>query len=531
MLAFALLLIAGDAGCKEATLGQRNYHVRIAIQKNVDRVAIEPRGSYQVVDPKGLAVTTLKSGEMYFVDIVRGRSTGVVYRLVVRELDSHQEENAVTLARAARSAYGLPGKALRLPAPTEEGGSRLLVTVGEFNTLPEARAYREKIGAEKIEQIFEEKTPAREGNIIIHDARGRTLAANGEILRIIPLDLAGNSLFVHKIDAKQRVTQAELEGSRHYRGQIGLAMDEEGALTVVNTLWIEYYLYGVVAAEIGNTAPIESLRAQAVVARSEAVAKIERGIVSPSPLYDFTDSALIQAYKGKGEESESVRDAVDSTRGEILVWKGRAVDAVYSHSCGGVLASATDMWDDPSQDYSKRKADRLENPWIGELSDASAARQWTARNVDSFCNPSHPGFPDYAKKSFRWTKEFTSLQLDSFFNSKYGTGHVKDIKVTRRMPSGRVRGLAIFGEKKTVTLERELAVREAFGGLKSTFFTIDNEYEGEGQITQLTLYGAGYGHGVGLCQMGAYVMGLEKYTYRQILGHYFSNVKIRRLYG
>ena len=108
-------------------------------------------------------------------------------------------------------------------------------------------------------------------------------------------------------------------------------------------MWVEYYLYSVVSAEMGSDAPMESLKAQAVAGRSEAAAKITRGIVSSS-FFDFYDTAIAQVYRGKGDETKRVRQAVDSTRGEVLVWQGHVVDAVYSNSCGGVIADSHDMW-------------------------------------------------------------------------------------------------------------------------------------------------------------------------------------------
>lgn len=533
LLLLFVALASGDStfAGKEDQLDRRNYQVRIAIATGVKRIAIEATSAYHVVDPKGQSVYALKPGELHYVDIIPGRPGGKIYRLVIKDLDPHLESSAVTLARAAQQAYKLPAKAIRLPAKTAEETDRLLVTVGEFPTLEDARAYKEKLKNETIDFIFEEKARALQGQVMIHDYRSRIVAQDPSILRLVPLDIAAASLYLHIIDDSKPWKPGELTHDRHYRGKIDLAIDQEGALTVVNDLWIEYYLYGVVAAEMGDFAPMEALKAQAVAARSEAVAKIERGIVSTSPLYDFVDTALAQAYKGKGKESDSIRLAVDTTRGEILVHKGKPVDAVYGHSCGGVISSSSDMWDGSGEEYSVRESDRLKDRGVEDLSGFDAAHRWTSASVDSFCNPDQPGFPAYARDNFRWTKSYSADEFTRMLDKSYGTGRVLDVTVGTRSKSGRVRAMTVVGEKKKVKLDRELSIRSGMGDIKSTFFTFTIDYDKDKHLKSIKIYGAGFGHGVGLCQMGAFMMALKKYNYRQILGHYFNDVKVRRLYG
>jgi SpoIID/LytB domain protein len=226
-----------------------------------------------------------------------------------------------------------------------------------------------------------------------------------------------------------------------------------------------------------------------------------------------------------------VRDAVDATRGEILVYDGRAVDAVYSHSCGGVIAAAHDIWGGPPLGYSRRLADRLMEREVADLSSREAAVAWTTRPVEAFCNPEQEGFPNYAKAHFRWERTFEAETLDALMDRRFETGAVERVTVEARSPSGRVRRLAIVGEKRTVRLERELEIRAALGDLKSNFFTLTTERDERGALRRLKVNGAGFGHGVGLCQMGAFMMARQGYNHRQILGFYFAEVSVRRLYG
>lgn len=519
-----------------SSLARDNYYVRIALVQNVRGVAVRAQGRYRVVDGAGRTLAALAHGQTCRVEYSQsgGAATETrVYRLVLRELPD-TEANArtgVALARAAATAHGVPAKALRAPpapgspAPGSpaDATSRILVALGEFPSAEEARAFLRTLNDVPVEKIFEERVPVRPGGVTLKSESGGFLASDPDRLRLIPEDLSANHLFVREFDGEPP-SAAALQKARTYRGHLVLARDRPGRLTAINQVWLEHYVYGVVAAEIGADAPLEALKAQAVVARSETVAKIERGMAGDG-LWDFTDEGLVQVYLGKGRENSNVRRAVDATRGEALSWGGRVIDAVYSHSCGGVVNSMRDHWGTADAEFSKRAADRATSRTVADLSTDDAARAWTERPVEAFCNPKTPGFPEYAKPNFRWTREFTGDQLSKMFS----VGRVQNVIVEQRSPSGRAMRVKVVGERSSTTISKELNVREALGGLKSNFFTLDVERAG-GRISKLTVHGAGHGHGVGMCQMGAFSMALGGYGYRQILGLYYAGVQIRKLY-
>ena len=124
----------------------------------------------------------------------------------------------------------------------------------------------------------------------------------------------------------------------------------------------------------------------------------------------------------------------------------------------------------------------------------------------------------------------TGEEFSKLADEMYGVGEVIDVDVNKRNPSGRARSIYIKGTKKTQQVDRELEIRKALGGIRSTFFTILADHSDDGKLSSVTIYGAGFGHGVGMCQMGAYMMGKKGYNYRQILGQYYKDVLIRRLY-
>ena len=195
----------------------------------------------------------------------------------------------------------------------------IIVTIGEFLTQEAARQAIAKMPAENIRYIYEDRSPAKKGQVRLMSRDGSILAYDEHLLKLTPANLSDDSIALRETRAASW-TAAGMDGSRRYRGDMDLGINEDGSLTAVNDLFVEFYLYSVVAAEIGADASDEALKAQAVAARSEAYAKICRGIVSGSSLFDFYDTPMFQFYPGKNEETERVRAAVDATRGEVLVW-------------------------------------------------------------------------------------------------------------------------------------------------------------------------------------------------------------------
>jgi peptidoglycan hydrolase-like amidase len=505
----------------------RQYRVRVALAEKVSRVAVVGRQDYQILSDSMATIGQIRAGQPYFLDILEGQPGEKIYRLVAREFAPRQVDQAVDLARQAKDSHQLPVKVFRIPS-REPGGGRILVTLGEFASLEEARARIARLDSMQISLIYEDRAIAVKGQVRLFDRNGTILARDGRRLRLAPTRPGSGDLAVKTIDDGQW-SAAELSSARRYRGDLDLMLDEAGMLTAVNDVLVEDYLYSVVGAEIGTDSPIEAMKAQAVAGRSEAVAKIERRIVS-STMFDFYDTAIAQAYPGRSKESARVREAVDATRGQILVWRGKAVDAVYSHSCGGFIASSEDVWNGAGDGSSRRHADRLAVDETPSLERWRDAYRFLKADAPALCNPNQRGFPGYARKYYRWEKSFTGAEFSELADRLYRTGRVKDVYIDDRAASGRVRKMRIIGVNRTVTITQELEIRQALGSIYSTFFALAKEQDNAGMLKSLLIHGGGYGHGVGMCQMGALTMARRGYTYRQILAHYYQEVEIRYLY-
>ncbi|MBX7245828.1 MAG: SpoIID/LytB domain-containing protein [Candidatus Sumerlaeaceae bacterium] len=345
------------------------------------------------------------------------------------------------------------------------------------------------------------------GGIIVTTSNGRIGPLNS--VTIEPLSPSAGGYF-------------ELPSGR-YRGRC-LMVSRGSGFQIINHLQLDDWLRGVLPAEIGDEAPLEALKAQAVAARSEAVRKLVRPPHADAG-FDFCTGVHCQAYKGMKEEVPAANQAVDETFGIVLIANNEVIDAVYHNVCGGTTGSPDEVWDSKPEACLTPVYDRAKGQAPVNLSGESAMNQFLNSNLgDYFCNPAQPGYPNYAKKYFRWQKSMSGDEA----GRRAGVGRLKDIQVVDRRPSGRVRKLRLDGDRGSKTIEKELPIRNAFD-LWSGVFVVRTERSG-GYIQTVEFVGAGNGHGVGLCQMGARTMANLGFKYDQIVAHYYPGSQLKRIY-
>lgn len=368
-----------------------------------------------------------------------------------------------------------------------------------------------------------------DGNLGVRDSRGESVVERKTEIRFIPYSTEKSTLRFQRIRDLNNWRSSHLDEAPSYRGALRVLLNPEGLITVVNHVQLEDYVAGVVGTEMGNFAPAEALRAQAVATRSEALAKMIRAKKTFGRTYDFGDTSADQAYSGREQVNEAVSEAVGGTAGVVMTWEGTPIDAVYSHSCGGIIVDKTELWGGHPEPYLRRQRDILDSPAPPDLSNRDDARKIITREVQSLCNPYHEGFPEYAKDNFRWRVTLNARQLTDILDPVYRTGQIRDVDVLRRSPSGRVTKLRVTGMNKTIDFLKELKIRWVLGDLKSTFFTYRIARSATGRLEEIEILGAGYGHGVGMCQMGAFMLAKRGTKARDILRHYYPGVRFKQL--
>jgi SpoIID/LytB domain protein len=314
---------------------------------------------------------------------------------------------------------------------------------------------------------------------------------------------------------------------RRYFGKLYVTVDAKGLLAVVNAVPEDKLLAGLVPAEMTPSSPSEALKAQAVAARNELLAKIgTRHLTDP---YRLCATQHCQVYAGAGREDPRSTAAVEATRGELLERDaGGLVDAVYSASCGGHGEDNDRAWGGPP-DGSLRGAFDGESP-TGVMEkfariDETNLAAWLALDraqVNTVYCAKAPG----AQASWRWTKQI-DVQAAA---ARAGTGPLTAVSVLERGVSGRAIALELVGEQAKKLVRGELEIRRALGNLKSATFALDVTRDASGRITALTARGAGHGHGIGMCQLGAVGMAEAGASYRDILRHYYQASHLKKLY-
>lgn len=317
---------------------------------------------------------------------------------------------------------------------------------------------------------------------------------------------------------------------RTYLGNLEFYPNEDNKIDVISILDMETYLLGVVPSEIGENAPLEALKAQTLCARSEATIGLETGKYAGAH-HILTADIYCQVYSGIGKTSDAVRKAVTETRGEVLIADGKTMAAYYASNCGGHSENIENVWPERSEHAEQWSGhpDMDKNIEL-DLTQAEDVREWVNTEPDSWCKPSE-STPDWSKDHYRWQRTITPQELSKAVAKKIkDIGFVYDMIPIERGVSGRIYDILFIGTKGHCRLNGELNIRMLWDSpLKSSCFVVDKIGPIDNPVSFI-IKGAGWGHGVGMCQTGAIAQANAGRTYKEILAHYFRGSKIEKRY-
>lgn len=351
---------------------------------------------------------------------------------------------------------------------------------------------------------------------------------------------------------------------RPYRGDLEVfpqklaePIKRKGPLAIVNVVPIEAYLKGVVPWEMSPSAPIEALKAQAICARTKTLQFVESKKFAPGD-FDICDYDSCQGYPGTENEKPTTSAAVEATRGLALYQNGRPIDAVYSTNSGGITAAAKDVWKATTPiNYLQSVPDFPSNSpiaelWKGGMTEAEWG-QFCSQDWPSYARPTGVASNRYEARKYRW-EEFISVEDARKAFGGRGFDTVTGFEVMERADSGRIRRIRVVGTSKGspvlvpdavpggdiqatkyITFEGDGKIRAMFSGqlgsttaLPSSLFVVSPQTDASGALTGWNFRGAGWGHGVGMCQRGAQNHAQEGWDARRILNWYYRNVEIRK---
>jgi stage II sporulation protein D len=349
----------------------------------------------------------------------------------------------------------------------------------------------------------------------------------------------------------------ERKENQTFQGDLTLLRRNDKTIAVINEIPLEDYLKSVISSEMSGAAPMDFLKAHAILSRSWLLAALDRKKKTKKTSQSsekITDEEVVhwhnreehdlfnvcaddhcQRYQGVTKIlSKQAEEAVRETRGTVITYQDKICDARYSKACGGLTENFDTAWDD------KRV------PYLESISDASVphrpirtekeASAWILSAPDAYCNTNDerllekilPDLDRETKAFFRWKAEYSRAELEKILWEKSGLdfGTLKEIVPIARGPSGRIFRLKINGSKRSMVVGKELEIRRWLSRthLYSSAFVVTMEGG------RFTFHGAGWGHGVGLCQIGAAVMATKGFSSEEILKHYFQGVEIRKVY-
>ncbi len=362
----------------------------------------------------------------------------------------------------------------------------------------------------------------------------------------------------------------ERKEDQSFQGALKLKIDGAGNLLVINLVPLEQYVTSVISSEMSATSNLELLKAHSIISRGWLLAQIKpwrierqtdlsNGAISTNAQgekelirwyareahteFDVCADDHCQRYQGITKATDPrVFETIKSTRGNVLTFDETICDARFSKCCGGMVEDYAAAWDNTKLDYLTVLYDGEHFPaeYQLPLSDEANARQWILGHPSAFCNTQDkeilarilPGFDQETTDFYRWKVALMQDEVQSLLQKKLGVdfGAILKLEPVERAESGRLVKLRIVGEKLTLVVGKELEIRRAFSPshLYSSAFIIEAD---DSPIPKhFILHGAGWGHGVGLCQIGAALMAERGYEYQKILMHYYPGATLHLLY-
>ena len=360
---------------------------------------------------------------------------------------------------------------------------------------------------------------------------------------------------------------------QRFKGELKIIVEDD-RLTAINIIPIEDYLTSVISSEMSATASLELLKAHAVISRSWLLNKLKvangklKVIMPPDNTANFELSTLpsqlikwydheahknfdvcaddhCQRYQGITRTSTpQAIEAVFATRGEVLMYEEEICDARFSKCCGGAFEEFQNCWENVKHPYLIGQRDSKTETRLPDLTKEAEADKWIRTSPAAFCNTHNKqvlsqvlnNYDQETTDFYRWRVCYSQQELSELIHKRSGIefGKIIDLIPVERGTSGRLVRLKIVGTLRTLIIGKELEIRRTLSSshLYSSAFVVDKEYkEDEKEIpSRFILTGSGWGHGVGLCQIGAAVMGEQGYKYKEILSHYYPGSAIEQQY-
>ena len=413
---------------------------------------------------------------------------------------------------------------------------KYILMAGPFKSEKEARHYCKNLGQLNHCNIHRKLEKGGAGIIELFDLDNDFYAEVQNGIQLIPLNFNEYFEIKHFEIPLCGETEKVIKENLYYQGGLQIKIDENSALAGSNQVPLDLYLKGVLASEIGDHYSEEFIKSMAIVVRSQVFANYgQKHFEEP---YDFCSSGHCLRYYGIKAESDVITEAIKKTKGLLLQNDSKVNPALFSYSCGGHTDTfeINSIFSDGNNAITKYDCCKPEQ-FNYNLKNESDTEKWIMEQPEVYCRETAEASmidQRLANNSFRWEVFYTRIELEKILKAKTGedAGIIYEIIPLSRGVSGRIKEIEILGSLKNVRINGELNIRSAFSGsiLQSSCFIIKPELAEDGIPLSFTFIGAGNGHGIGLCKVGAAKMASENYSMESILNHYFQDSQIQKRY-
>lgn len=508
--------------------------IRVGIILNAEEVEFQPNAKMTITPKQDGKKYRSEQKEMWSVRINKQSISASPYRLLLGDFNARQE--------AKKAAKSFEEKQIKTEIQQSGNelwfGGKLIAGTPVFRLFV-AQSFETKTAAEEVvraniafkdARVIPSENPFT-GEIVLKSPKGETLAIKDA------LRLSDAPFTIHNVKVGEGYHWSRQE-KRSYHGELEIRLNNDGNLVVINVLPLEEYILGVLPGEMSATFPLEALKAQAIAARTYFLYHFNR--VHRDDPFDVCADVHCQVYVGATQSDDKIKKAVYETRGLVLMHNDALCSTPFSAMCGGHTEDSGNVWSGETLPYLFGSFD-IKNPEVIEtkfdLSLEANARKWIESLPEVYCNiekNGSPSYADYAKKYFRWEKFFTRQELQANIESYTGQkiGNLMELRATSRGVSGRIIELQVVGSTNSVTIGKELRIRKALSPstLYSACIVFDKIGSDNGLPEAFLIKGAGWGHGVGMCQIGAALRAEKGFDAGEILSFYYQGTRIRQLY-
>ena len=504
-------------------------YVRIGMIQSAETIRFHCETPFDIVDLQGNKMGRGKPDTLYEATIEKAHSATLRYHvrlaIVLTESEARKRQKQLE-AKCISTSLWHPGIVLHLADFVMDNREYWIVT----------EPFPDETSAKTFSQAYEPIGEAVVVKEIIQKPSGTMILMRQPFTdgcRIVPKESTAR---IHLDDVTVGIEfHWQHKRTQLLPGLLEICFNNDARLQAINELDIETYLISVNSSEMTKENPVELLKAQTIAARSTILATMGKHHYDEK--FHLCSDDHCQCYHGVANISEYSRSAAVETEGINLVHDGRVCDARYAKICGGIMEDYEHIWDQRHIPYLVSGIDGREKLAI-PLDSEEDAFAYINSSPDVWCNTHKyeisSSLPYNTRDLFRWQVSYPRPELGELISTRLNInfGDLVDLVPGDRAPGGRLIFMDIVGSQRTVRIGKELVIRRALSKthLYSACFYIKRDYDDSGQVTHFHFIGAGWGHGVGLCQVGATVMAQHGYDYQSMLAHYYKNSSLIKLY-